>query len=64
MHTRIDKYQIMKESAYYYGGYLDDRFKGLRFTQKHMNKYTMDIPKPISEIVEFKIPVYFFSGKA
>lgn len=63
MRTRIDKYQIMKKSAYYYEGYLDDRYKGLRFTQRYMNKFTKDIPKTISEIVEFKIPIYFLVGR-
>ncbi len=63
MHTKIDKKEVIKNSPLYYEGYMDDRFRGLGFTRKYMNKYANSIPKPVSEIKRLSIPVYFFIGK-
>lgn len=63
MHTKVDKNEVIKKCPFYYEGYLDDRYRGLRFTRKYMNKYAPSTPKPVSEINKLAIPVYFFVGK-
>ncbi len=63
MHTKVDKNEIIKNSPLYYEGYLDNRYKALKFTRKYMNKFASKTPKPVNKIKKLTIPVYFFVGK-
>lgn len=63
MHAKVDVGEIIKNCPLYYEGYLDDRYNALKFTRKYMNKYSSETPKPVKEIKNVTIPVYFFVGK-
>ena len=55
---------VIKESDYYYDGYLDTYFKSMRFSRECIGKNPSTCEKNIlTEIQNIGVPVYFFEGR-
>jgi pimeloyl-ACP methyl ester carboxylesterase len=57
-------FDVIKESPYYYEGYLDNYTKSMNFVRESMGRNPSTIEKDIqSDILKLQIPVYFFEGR-
>lgn len=55
---------VIKESDYYYDGYLDTYLKSMRFSRECIGKNPSTYEKNIlTEIQNIEVPIYFFEGR-
>lgn len=55
---------VIKDSDYYYDGYLDTYFKSMRFSRECIGKIPSTYEKNIlTEIQNIEVPIYFFEGR-
>ncbi len=57
-------FDVIKESPYYYEGYLDNYTKSMNFVRESMGSNPSTLDKDIQrDILKLQIPVYFFEGR-
>lgn len=57
-------FDVIKESPYYYEGYLDEYSKSMRFVRESMDQNPSTRMKNIfNDIRKLRVPVYFFEGR-
>jgi len=60
----ITLHDVIKESPYYYEGYLDNYSKSMNFVRESISKNPSTYEKDIlNDILKLQIPVYFFEGR-
>jgi pimeloyl-ACP methyl ester carboxylesterase len=57
-------FDVIRESPYYYEGYLENYTKSMNFVQESISRNPSTFEKDIlNDIVLLKVPVYFFEGR-
>lgn len=57
-------FEVIKESPYYYEGYLDNYSKSMNFVRESMSQNPSTLEKDIlNDISKLQIPIYFFEGR-
>ena len=56
-------FDVIKESPYYYEGYLDNYLASMKFVRESMSKNPSTYFKDINDIHTLYVPIYFFEGK-
>jgi pimeloyl-ACP methyl ester carboxylesterase len=57
-------FDVIKESPYYYEGYLDNYSKSMNFVRESISKNPSTYEKDIlNDILKLQLPVYFFEGR-
>lgn len=57
-------FEVIKESPYYYEGYLDTYTKSMNFVRESIRRNPSTLEKDIlNDILKLKVPVYFFEGR-
>jgi pimeloyl-ACP methyl ester carboxylesterase len=57
-------FEVIKESPYYYEGYLDNYSKSMNFVRESISKNPSTFEKDIlNDIFKLQIPIYFFEGR-